>query len=338
MIIEKNKSLKYLNSFGFDQAAEFYCEPSSIEELREAIAFAHNNKLPTFTLGGGSNIVLTQDVPGLTIRQVTKGIRYECGADQTLVQCDAGVNWHQLVLNTLDNDLYGIENLSLIPGDVGAAPIQNIGAYGVELCDVLTNVTALNVNTGELRTLQRDECNFGYRDSIFKHEMRNKFVITSIELKLNLTKELNLSYSALAAELRKRNLSEISGKDVSNVVCEIRKSKLPDPAVIGNAGSFFKNPIISTEHYQRLKNNIPLLPAGHYLGNEEIKLPAAWLIENAGWKGQARGGVGVHKLQALVMVHFGDATGKELIALAAEIRHSVHERFNILLEQEPLTI
>jgi len=337
MNIEENKSLKAINTFGFEQSAQYYCEPVVIEELKEAIEFAHAKNLSLLMLGEGSNVVLANNIEGLVIRLQNITIDFVATDSHTTVKIGAGVNWHELVLNCVNRDLYGIENLALIPGLAGAAPIQNIGAYGAELSDVLVHVAALDLHTGEEASFDNTDCQFGYRDSLFKSRHPKQFAITEISLALSNIPVVNTQYQALSEELLKRKIDNPTARDISNVVADIRRSKLPDPKELGNAGSFFKNPVISLEHFNQLLQNFPDVPY-HKNDDSKIKIPAGWLVEKAGWKGHRTGNVGVHDKQALVLVNFGTGTSKELLELAANVRKSVYNLFDIELVQEPTTI
>jgi len=337
MKIEANKSLRALNSFGFGGIAEWFCEPSSIEELREVLAHAHSNQLSVFMLGAGSNIVLNSNISGLVIKLNDKNITYTPGVRQTVVKVGAGANWHALVIDTVNRGLYGIENLTLIPGNAGAAPIQNIGAYGVELRDVLDQVEVLDLNTREEFKLSNADCDFGYRDSVFKSANGKHYAITSITLSLNNTPNTHTQYRALEEELAKREISSPTAVDISDAVASIRRAKLPDPTVLGNAGSFFKNPVVSNTQLATLQKDFPQMPH-HASGETHSKIPAGWLLEKAGWKGYRAGDVGVHEHQALVLVNYGSGTSKQLLNLASRIRQSIVDNFGIELEQEPATV
>ena len=334
MNLKKNHSLAELNTLGFDQKAQWYCEPACIEELRDALAFAREKSLSVFVLGGGSNIVLTDDVPGLTIKLVSNTVRYVETEGHIQVRAEAGTNWHTLVVNSLERGYSGLENLALIPGNVGAAPIQNIGAYGVELSDRVAFVEIIETQTGELTTLSAAECEFAYRDSIFKHRLKNSAIVVAVTLNLTDDISVNTEYDALAKELSLRNYSDPTPIQVKDTVIAIRESKLPDPNTLGNAGSFFKNPVISKQQFNDLQSQFSELPG--FENNQQVKVPAAWLIDYCGWKGYRRNGVGVYKNQPLVLVHYGQSNGRELMKLAGEIRESVKLRFNIDLEQEPV--
>lgn len=288
-----------------------------------------------FILGGGSNILLTQDYDGLVVKNEIRGIEVVYEDDATVrLRVGAGENWHQLVMYCVDHDFGGIENLSLIPGTAGAAPMQNIGAYGVEVREVIHNVEAIDVRSASTRVFSRDECEFGYRESIFKQSLKDQYFISSITL--SLTKKnhrYNTSYGAISDVLKQNNVETPSVKAISDAVIAIRSSKLPDPNAIGNAGSFFKNPSVEHSLYERLKEHHPDIPS--FPGeNNLVKIPAAWLIEKCGWKGKTIDSIGVHKNQALVLVNYGDGKGKDIWKLATDIQQSVQQKFGILLHPE----
>lgn len=326
-------SLKPYNSLALTGCAEYFCTVSNLDELEEALAFARANKLRVTPLGGGSNIVLAGDIAGLVIQVNLKGINGEAQSKGMRVSLGAGENWHQTVLKTLEQGWYGIENLSLIPGLVGAAPIQNIGAYGVELCDVFDSLQAVEITTGEIVHLSSDDCQFGYRDSVFKRELRDQYLITQVNLNLLTTPKINLTYPALK-EVLERTEDTITPARVSEAVCQIRQSKLPDPEQIPNAGSFFKNPVICKEQVDVLRQRFPTMPV-YPQPDGQSKIAAGWLIEQCGLKGCRNNNVGVHEKQALVLINFGGATGQELLALAKEIQKTVEQTFAISLEIEP---
>ena len=333
-----NQPLKNLNTFGFDVSAEFFVRTSSDDELREAIEFAKNRSKPLFILGGGSNLVLTRNIPGLTAMQQHQLIEIEAENDEAvLLRASAAVNWHSLVLICVERGFYGLENLSLIPGTAGAAPIQNIGAYGVELADVLSHVEALEIATGKKIILQNADCEFAYRESIFKAKHRNQFIITDIYLRLGKVKRFNLQYAALARELDNISPESLTLETVSAAVCRIRQSKLPSPETIGNAGSFFKNPVLDTEQLRSIQHIYPDLPA-HEQQDKSWKVPAAWLLETAGWKGHRDLDVGVHQRQALVLVNYGKGNGTAIIDLAEKIQADIAKKFGVSLEIEPVVI
>lgn len=333
MEIIKNTSLAAYNTFGINAKASSLAIVSNESELVQLLKEWEG---PTpFILGGGSNILLTRDVEGLVIKNEIKGIDilHEEG-EKVLIKVGAGENWHQLVCWAIEQGYGGLENLSLIPGTVGAAPIQNIGAYGVELEQVFHHLEAIDINTGEQHTFDHASCAFGYRNSIFKHELKDQFCITRVALALTTQKhQLKTSYGAIAAMLAERNIQHPTPKDISEVIIAIRSSKLPDPKVLGNSGSFFKNPVIEEVQFVPLKEAYPNIP--HYpAGTGKIKLPAAWLIDQCGWKGKRSGDAGTFDKQALVLVNHGKATGEELWAFAQQIQQSVELKFGISLQPE----
>ncbi len=332
--ILNNYDLSSCNTMGVHVKAAQLVKASDIQELRDALEYAKGNGLEILVIGGGSNILFTDDVEGLVILQQMKGIEVLSETDEdVLLKVFAGENWHELVMHCVDQGWGGIENLSLIPGSAGAAPIQNIGAYGVELEEVFESLEAMEIETGEVRSFNREECAFGYRDSIFKKDLKGKFIIISITLRLSKTPKPNLSYKALSDYLRERGIEEPDIREVSDAVIAIRRSKLPDPEEIGNTGSFFKNPVISVYQYDQLKRSYPDLP-GYPVSERQVKVPAGWLIEKAGWKGKREGDAGMHNQQALVLVNHGEATGKELWHFACKVRKSVSDHFGIELTPE----
>ncbi len=333
--IEENVSLLPFNTFGVNVRAKYFVVISSIDQLKELITSEQYKKEKRLVLGGGSNILFTRDFDGIVIKISIRGIKNVKESDtHTWIKAGAGVIWHDVVKHCIEHDLGGVENLSLIPGTVGAAPMQNIGAYGVEIKNVVDQVECMDVTTGEFRYFNNEECCFGYRESVFKQELKEKYFISSVTL--SLTKKmhhLNTSYGAIQETLMQRHIHDPTIRDVSNAVIHIRQSKLPDPRELGNAGSFFKNPIITSEQYQSLKIKYPDMP-GYSPVNQEVKIPAGWLIEQCGWKGKRVNNVGVHKHQALVIVNYGSATGNEIFQLAEEIKHSVEEKFGVKLMSE----
>lgn len=335
MEIQKSASLQPYNTFGIDAKAALLTSFSSVEELRALLQYPDVQALPLLVLGGGSNVLLTQDVKAAVLLNRIKGIsQVDDSADTVLVTAGSGETWHDLVLYTIAHDLGGIENLSLIPGTVGAAPLQNIGAYGVELKDTFHSLEALEIATGQLMTFNKEQCGFGYRESIFKKEAKGKFIVTAVTLRLSKENHhYNTSYGAIKDVLTAQQVKELSLKAISEAVCHIRKSKLPDPAKIGNTGSFFKNPEISKALFEQLKAQYPAMP-GYPVSEELVKVPAGWLIEQCGWKGKVLGKHGVHKDQALVLVNYGGATGEEVKELAYEVIRSVQEKFGIALTPE----
>ncbi|OIN50683.1 UDP-N-acetylenolpyruvoylglucosamine reductase [Pseudomonas azotoformans] len=327
-------SLKPFNSFGIDVRAQLFAEAHNDSDVREALTYATAHNVPLLVIGGGSNLLLTQDIPALVLRMATQGIRvlHDDGL-RVVVEAEAGEAWHPFVLWTLDQGFCGLENLSLIPGTVGAAPMQNIGAYGVEIKDVFAGLTALDRHTGELRDFSLEECNFAYRDSLFKHET-GRWLILRVRFALSRASHLKLDYGPVQQRLAAQGISEATPSDVSRAICSIRREKLPDPAELGNAGSFFKNPLVSQVLAAELQALYPDLVA-YPQPDGQMKLAAGWLIDKAGWKGFREGDVGVHKLQALVLVNYGGASGHDIANLARRIQRDILERFKVELEMEP---
>lgn len=333
MNIQENISLKRLNSFGISKNARFFTVVESIKNLQEALIWARNQSCRVLILGGGSNILLTDDFVGLVIKMEIKGKKLiDEDEDSIYVEVGAGEIWHDLVIFSIDQNWAGLENLSLIPGTVGASPMQNIGAYGVEIQEVFESLVALDRSSMEIRDFSKEECKFGYRESVFKHELKDQFVICSVIFKLRKKPELRVEYGAIRDVLREKGIIQPSIREISEAVIAIRSSKLPDPKEIGNAGSFFKNPTIEVNQYSELKSNFPEIPG--YPTEEGIKVPAGWLIEQAGWKGKRIGDVGVHAKQALVLVNYGNGNGSDIIELSNQIRKSVKEKFGIKLHPE----
>lgn len=332
MKVEMRKSLQDYNTFGLDVTAEQLIRVRSISELKKGI---EKNDQPLFILGGGSNILFTKDIQGLVLKNEIKGIEVIKEFKHSVhLSIGGGENWHQLVLWTIKHNYGGIENLSLIPGTVGAAPIQNIGAYGVELQDVFVRLTAIDLKTGKSKTYFRKDCAFGYRDSIFKRALKGKVLISRVVLRLTKAPhKINTSYGAIRSTLDERGITNPTIKEVSDAVIAIRSSKLPDPAVLGNAGSFFKNPEVSASRFNKLKKQFPNIVA-YPLENGQYKIPAGWLIEQCGWKGKRIGNTGSHAQQALVIVNYGGATGSEIKAHAERVIASVKEKFGIQLTSE----
>jgi len=333
-LIREQVSLSAYNSFGLKAKARFFASGSNEQEIRQALAFAHKQKLPVRILGGGSNLLLTGDIEALVLHIQSRGLRViNHDSEQVLIEAEAGEPWHEFVLWTLSQGAYGLENLSLIPGSVGAAPIQNIGAYGVELKDYCHSLDALNLASGQVQSFSAEECRFAYRDSLFKQQPGH-WLILRVRFALSRKPQLQLNYGDIRARLAALTIDKPTPEDISRTVCAIRQEKLPNPAELGNAGSFFKNPIISTEQAELLKQKYPKLMAWPQ-PDGGVKLAAAWLIEQAGWKGYRSGNVGVHQAQALVLVNYGDASGSELLQLARRIQRDIKDRFNIWLEIEP---
>jgi UDP-N-acetylmuramate dehydrogenase len=333
--IEENVNLRPYNTFGIEAKARYFCKISSEAQLIELMDTHIYENEPHLILGGGSNVLFTKDYAGLVIKVDLKGIRIENETDETvLLKAMSGEAWHDLVVHCVQHQWGGIENLSLIPGTVGAAPIQNIGAYGVEIKEVIQKVEGIDLITRANTSFNNDECRFGYRESIFKHQLKGNFFISSVTL--SLTKKnhrLNTSYGAITDTLKAMNITQPTLTSISHAVMQIRKSKLPDPAVIGNAGSFFKNPTITRMEYENLKKQFPQIP-GYHSVNQEVKIPAGWLIEQCNWKGKRINNVGVHTQQALVLVNYGNGNGEEIFQLANQIQSSVMEQFNIRLLPE----
>ena len=333
MTLYENYSLKELNTFGLDVKARWYVEVNSTEDLVLILNDEKNKNENKLILGGGSNILFTGDFNGVVIRnKIEKIEKVSEDDDYVFITAGAGLNWHTFVLYTVEHKYQGLENLSLIPGCVGAAPIQNIGAYGNEIRNTFQHLHALSFEDGEIHLFDAETCRFGYRDSIFKHEGKNKYCILDVTFRLNKRGKLNTSYGAIEEQLKRMNVSEPNLSDVSNAVIAIRKSKLPDPLVIGNAGSFFKNPEIPVVLFDKLVKEFPGLVG--YPSGGNVKLAAGWLIEQCGWKGKRIGNVGMHEKQALVLVNYGGATGKELLSHAEKVKESVFGMFGVELEME----
>ena len=334
LVLQENCSLRPYNSFGVEARARALAQVHDEAELREALAIGEQRQLPVLLLGGGSNLLLTQDLERLVIRMESRGRRLlEEHDGQVLVEAEAGENWHELVCWTLEQGLGGLENLSLIPGTVGAAPVQNIGAYGVELKDVFAGLDALDLTSGERVSFAPEDCDFAYRDSLFKRNP-GRWAILRVRFRLSRQPALHLDYGPVRQRLADEGVAEPTARDVSRVICAIRREKLPDPAQLGNAGSFFENPLVEAEQAERLRQRYPQLVA-YPQADGRVKLAAGWLIEQAGWKGYRDGDAGVHQWQALVLVNHGQATGRQLLELARCIRNDIEERFGVTLKIEP---
>lgn len=331
--LRRDVDLSRLNSFGFAARAEWFLRAESLETLQQAVALARQEGWPLLILGGGSNLVLRESVPGLVVQVALKGHQVALDGERVLVSVAAGERWHETVCWTLQQGYYGLENLALIPGTVGAAPMQNIGAYGVELEERFHALRALDTETGSVRTFDREACCFGYRDSLFKSATPGRYVILEVTLALSTRPEPVLRYRALADALAARGQEDAGPADIFAAVCDIRRSKLPDPAEIGNAGSFFKNPVVPAAQFAALKNLFPELVA--FPAGDDVKLAAGWLIDQCGWKGRRQGPVGVYDKQALVLVNTGGGTASDLLRLADDVRASVRARFGVELEMEP---
>ncbi len=319
---------------GVRATAKHFVEVNSPEELLEVVKYAKSIDLQFMVLGGGSNLLFVDDFDGLIIKNQILGIDIiEESDSEVVLKIGAGENWHSLVEKCVKEEWYGIENLALIPGTVGAAPIQNIGAYGVELVEVFESLEALDIEKEEQKTFSKNDCHFGYRDSVFKGELKNKVVITNVRLKLSKVSKINTSYVALKDNLDRKGISQPTIKDVFNSVVEVRKSKLPDPDVIGNNGSFFKNPVIPVFHFDELKQQYPEMPS-YPVTEHLVKIPAGWLIDKAGWKGFRSGDAGVHEKQALVLVNYGNASGRDIYELSEKIKQDIVRKFEISLVKE----
>ena len=329
MNIQQNISLKNYNTFGIDVVAKQFIEANSIQELKEIIS----KEKDVFLLGGGSNMLLTSNIKKLVVHLNFKGIIVnDTNKNNVFITAEAGENWHEFVLWCVSQNYGGLENLSLIPGNVGTSPIQNIGAYGVEIKDTFHQLEALEIETGKIKTFKKAACNFGYRNSVFKNELKGKYIITNVTFKLTKSTHItNTSYGAISSLLS--SIKNPTIKDISNAIIAIRESKLPDPKKIGNSGSFFKNPVIDLNSFDKLQERYPEVPF-YKVSDEEIKIPAGWLIEQCGFKGKRFGDAGVHKNQALVLVNYGNASGEEIYELAQKIQRKVKTLFNISLEIE----
>ncbi len=331
MNIQENISLKEYNTFGIDVNAKRFVSIDSLYNLQQLL----KKEQDIFLISGGSNMLLTKDIEKLVVHIDLKGISIDReNHNDIYLTVNAGENWHEFVLWCVSQNYGGIENLSLIPGNVGTCPIQNIGAYGVEVKDTITRVEAVEIKTGKLVEFSNKECEFGYRNSIFKNKAKGKYIITSVSFQLTKNEHnLNTSYGAIENELTSKNIENPTLKDISNAVIAIRQSKLPDPKEIGNSGSFFKNPVISKTLFDKLQKEFPNIPS-YTISETEIKVPAGWLIEQSGFKGKRFGEYGIHEKQALVLVNHGNASGKEIYELAKTIKKTIKEKFSIDLEIE----
>lgn len=333
LTIQTNVSLKKLNTFAIDSVAKEYIEIHSIGDLIELTQTYPLTQKKHMVLGGGSNLILPDIYEGLVVHNAIKGFEVlEETEDELLLKAGGGELWHDLVLKSLELNVGGLENLSLIPGTVGAGPMQNIGAYGVEIKDTFESLEAIDIKTGELKVFHLDECDFGYRISVFKKQLKGKYLIASVTHRLSKKPKLNTSYGVIESWLSDQNITDPTIRDVSQAVIAIRQSKLPDPAVIPNSGSFFKNPIISKSEFEQLQKEHGQLP--HYPVDEQIKVPAGWLIQQCGWKGYRNDKCGVHEKQALVIVNHNGASADDILSLASEIQESVKDKFGIELERE----
>jgi UDP-N-acetylmuramate dehydrogenase len=331
-VIQQNVSLVNYNTFGIDASARWFAEITTEEALVDLLR-SDLPRQPLLVMGGGSNLLFTKDFDGLVLKISIPGIEREEREEDVLVRAGAGVSWKTLVEDCVHNGYGGLENLSLIPGTVGASPVQNIGAYGVELKDVFESCTAVEIATGNLRTFYFEDCRFGYRESVFKSSLKGKYIITEVCYRLSKNPEVNVKYGAIQDELRKRNIERPTIADVAKVVSEIRVSKLPDPSTIGNAGSFFKNPVVPQSTFKVVQEAFPDI-VNFPVGNGAVKLAAGWLIEQCGFKGKIVGRTGTWKNQALVLVNIGDATGIEVYDFSEHIIETVANKFGIRLERE----
>lgn len=333
-IVERYVDLAAYNTLNVQAEAAYFARVTSKSQLKTLLQKPEWKEKSKFILGGGSNVLFVDDFDGLIIQMAIKGKEVvEETSEYVQLKIGAGENWHQLVRYCVEEGWGGIENLSLIPGTVGAAPIQNIGAYGVELQDVFHSLTAVEISTGKERIFKEEDCAFGYRDSIFKQQYKGRYVVTDITLTLQKNPAINTSYGAIQQKLNEKGIENPGIRDVSDIVIEIRNSKLPNPAELANAGSFFKNPIISQAEYDRLLSNYPEMP-GYAVDENRVKVPAGWLIEAAGWKGKVVGNVGTYRQQALVIVNHGGASGAEILELADSIQQAVKDKFEIELVPE----
>lgn len=334
MQILQNHSLKQYNTFGIECFASKFVEVTTADELKKVLLDPELKDDQKYILGGGSNILLTQDFNGLIVKNSIGGSKIIHEDDKHIyIKVGAGEVWHNFVMKSIDNNWAGIENLSLIPGTVGAAPMQNIGAYGVEIKEVFIELEAMFYD-GRTQVFTKDECNFGYRESIFKHDLKGKCIITSVTLRLNKTPDFKVSYGAIQEVLKKNNITNLTIKAVSDAVIEIRQSKLPDPNEIGNAGSFFKNPEVPNSEFEKIRADHPEMPSYPASIPNHTKIPAGWLIEQSGWKGKTIGNIGVHKNQALVLVNYGGGSGNDIYQLALDVKASVKEKFGVDINPE----
>lgn len=333
MKIYDNFSLKKYNTFGIEAKAKQFVAVHTVAELKTVLEQHQHDK--KFILGGGSNMLLTQDIDALVIHVDLKGKRIVKEDDDFVwVESDAGEVWHEFVLWTIDQNFGGLENMSLIPGNVGTTPVQNIGAYGTEIKDTFVSCEAMHINTQTMKKFTKDACHFGYRESIFKQEAKDQYVITSVVFKLTKRNhKINTSYGDITSELTKNNIQIPNLKDVSNAVIAIRQSKLPDPKELGNSGSFFKNPVISKSQFEKVQKNFPDVKFFE-VSPSEVKVPAGWLIEHAGLKGYRKDNAGVHKNQALVLVNYGNASGQEILDLSRYVQKTVFDKYGIAIEAE----
>ena len=329
MIDLKNYNLKAHNTFGIDAKCNRFLEYESVAEAQEVAKILRESSIPYIIIGGGSNLLLTKDYEGIVVHSACKGVERR---GNSLI-CGSGEVWDDIVAKSIAMQLYGAENLSLIPGDVGASAVQNIGAYGSEVKDLIRKIKAVDISTGTVREFDHTECEYGYRQSRFKHEWKNRFLIISVEYELSEAFQPRLDYGNIRAELERRNIAEPTAQQLRDTIIDIRNAKLPDPKVVGNAGSFFMNPIVSREKYEQLAAQYEGMP--HYeIDADHVKIPAGWMIDQCGWKGKSLGRAGVHDKQALVLVNRGGATGAEIVALCEAIQKDVKAKFDIDIHPE----
>jgi UDP-N-acetylmuramate dehydrogenase len=334
--LQRDHSLRNLNTFGIDAKAQVYLPIHSVDDLLAAIRSPEIAILPKLVLGGGSNMLFTRDFPGAVLHMQNRGMQLVSQDDDYwYIKVSAGENWHAFVMWTLEQGYAGLENLALIPGTVGAAPIQNIGAYGIELKDRFHSLTCVDMDSGEAVTLGKSACQFGYRDSVFKHALAQRTVVVDVTFALPKAWQANIQYGDVASELG--NITAPTAMDVANAIIAIRSRKLPDPAVIGNAGSFFKNPVVTPEQYKTLKTAFPAV-VSYAQPDGNVKLAAGWLIDQCGWKGKALGPAAVYEKQALVLINQGNASGEDIVALSQAIQADVQQRFDVHLEPEPVFV
>lgn len=332
---ERDYSLKAHNTFGIEAKCERFLEYTSVEEAQEAAEILRESNLPYIIIGGGSNLLLTKDYPGIVVRSDILGIQISQGDSLSPCEmtCGSGEVFDEIVEASLKAGLYGLENLSLIPGDVGASAVQNIGAYGVEAKDFIETIEAVEIKTGKVVMIPAKDCGYAYRQSRFKKDRKNQFLITHVTYRLSTTFKPHLDYGNIRAELERKGISEPTAQQLRETIIDIRNAKLPDPKVMGNAGSFYMNPIVLREKYEALAAQYPTMP--HYeIDSEHVKIPAGWMIEQCGWKGKSLGRAGVHDKQALVLVNCGGATGEEIVALCQAIQQDVKGKFGIEIQPE----
>ena len=333
-MIRSDVSLKTLNTFGISASAKFFSEASNEDQVRAIIQTNEFSSNDNLILGGGSNLLFTENFNGIVLKNNISGIEVIRETDEAVyVKAGGGVVWHDFVLYCIKKGWNGLENLSLIPGSLGASPMQNIGAYGVEIKDIFEELEAIHLKTGEINYFNNLDCKFNYRESIFKTSLKGEYLISRVTFKLSKKMNFNTSYGIINQQLEAMNITDLTAKSISDAVVAIRQSKLPDPKKIGNSGSFFKNPIVSNGQFEKLKLNFPHV-VGYPSGDKSSKLAAGWLIDQAGWKGKKFNNYGVHKNQALVLVNYGGATGKEIYNLSEEIMQSIKEKFNVALDRE----